>query len=211
MRALVLLLALTSAAHAGNNELTLGTHSRSLHAPSANAVSEDEMVGGALGIARRLPLVVFPRLDIWATGAMTWGGLEGTLFQTMLTDVGMFGLSAGGRARYELHPHVHVGGRLDLGTSRTSLRLEHAGHVVKDAAWGATATTALTIDLLAVARRQFSFGLRFELGYVAATAPSLSPREDDDETKITLDEMQASIGGLDLGGRFFSFALLSQF
>lgn len=216
MRAPEVLLALAittlaGTAHAGDNELSLGSYNRALRTGSANAVTDDTLGGGTLAIGRALDLGLFPNLDVWATSAFSWGGADGSMFQTMTTEVDTIALTFGGRARYTVHRRVAVGARLDLGTARTGLTIHGNGHTVSDAAWGGTATAAATLDLLAIAHPAFALGLRVELGYVTMTAPSLSPRADQDDSKILLDEMQASIGGLDLGGRFMSFSVLSQF
>ena len=62
-----------------------------------------------------------------------------------------------------------------------------------------------------IAHPTFSLGVRFEMGYVAMTAPALSPRASEDDSMILLDAQQASIGHLDLGGRYFTVAMISRF
>jgi len=214
MRALLALLLVagaTTTASAGNHEVTFGSFNRALRSSSANAVTDDTLGGGQLGVARALGLGLYPRLEVWATAGFGWGAASGTLFQSMTTEVDTLGFTLGGRARYALHRHLQASARLDLGTARTALSLTGNGHTVSDASWGGTATTALGLDVMLVAKPRFSLGFRFELGYVTATAVALSPREASDSSKIELDAMQASIGRLDLGGRFLSFAILSQF
>jgi len=209
--ALTVIAATASSATAGKNEVTLGSHNRALRASSANAVTNDTLGGGQLAVARHLRLDLYPRLEVWATGGFSWGGAEGTLFQTMTTEVDSYGFTLGGRARYSLHRMLHASARIDVGPARQSLTIVGNGHTVSDAAWAGTATAALGLDLLILAYPRFSLGFRFDLGYVAATGAALSPREEGDSTKIELDAMQASIGKLDLGGRFFAFSVLSQF
>lgn len=214
MRVLLALLLVTAAsapAHAGDNELTIGSFSRALHTSSANAVTSDSLGGGHLAYGRALRLDLMPGLALWVAGEMTWGGATGTLFQSMSTEIDMLGFTAGGRAVYTLHPRLAVSGRLDVGTARTELTVHGAGQALSDAAWAGIAGTGIGVDLLAMSRPRFSLGLRFELGYVTATAPALSPHAAADDGKIELDAMQASIGSLDLGGRYLSFSVLSQF
>lgn len=201
----------TGTAHAGDNEVTLGGFARSLRSASANAVTDDNLGGGTISIGRSLDLSLAPGLEVWVTGTFARGVANGTLFRSMITEVDSAALTVGGRARYRLHRRLAAGARLDAGTGRTELTLEGAGGTVSDAAWSAVGTAALSLDLLAVTHPRVSLGLRFELGYLAAAAPALSPRGEQDDSKIMLDEMQASIGHLDLGGRFFSFAFLGQF
>ena len=202
-------------AYAGDrNELTIGTWNRALRSSSANAVTDENLTGGALAYARDVGLRPVPGLVVWATGAFTWAGAEGTMFRTLATDVGALGLAAGGRARYHLHQRVVASARLDLGAARTKLRLEDSmGRAAGDARWGAIATAAAAVDLYAVAGPRFSLGLRFELGYTVASAPALTaePDGDGDDDTILLPRSEASLGHLDLGGRFFGFSLVSQF
>ncbi|HWO17578.1 MAG TPA: hypothetical protein VNO30_02340 [Kofleriaceae bacterium] len=212
---LLLIAAAAAPARAGDrNELTIGSWNRALRSASANAVTDDNLTGGALTYARDLALHPVPGLAVWATGAFSWAGAEGTMFRTLATDVGALGLSAGGRARYHLHERVALSGRLDLGAARTKLRIEDSmGHAAGDARWGAIATAAAALDLYAIAGPRFSLGLRAELGYTAASAPELTaePDGDGDGDTILLPRSEASLGHLDLGGRFFGFSLVSQF
>lgn len=211
---LLLLGAAAAPARAGErNELTLGSWNRALRSPSANAVTDDNLVGGALTYARDLRLRPVPELAVWAVGSFTWAGAEGTMFRTLATDVGVLGLSAGGRARYRLHDRVAASARLDAGTARTRLRLEDAmGHTARDTRWGAIATAAVGLELLAIAGPRFALGLRAELGYTAASAPALTASPDGgDDDVIRLPMIEASLGHLDLGGRFFGASVISRF
>jgi hypothetical protein len=212
---LLLLAAAAVPARAGDgNELTIGSWNRALRSPSANAVTGDNLVGGALTYARDVRIRPVPGLAVWATGSFTWAGADGTMFKTLATDIDVLGLSAGGRARYRLHDRVALSARLDLGAARTSLRLEDAmGHTAADARWAAIATAAVGLDLLAIAGPRFSLGLRAELGYTAASAPALTaaPDRGGDDDVIRLPMVEASLGHLDLGGRFFGVSAISQF
>lgn len=212
----LLLLGVAAApARAGDrNELAIGSWSRALRSPSANAVTADNLVGGALAYARDLRLGPVPGLALWAVGSFTWAGAEGTMFQTLATDVEVLGLSAGGRARYRLRDRIVASARLDLGAARTRLRLEDAmGHTASDARWGAIATAAVGLELLALAGPRFALGVRAELGYVVARAPALtaSPDGGGGDDVIRLPATEASLGHLDLGGRFFGLSLVSRF
>lgn len=197
-----------------HNQLTLGSWYRALRSPSANAVTADDLSGGELTYARDLALQPVPRLAVWAQGSFTWAGVDGQMFQTLDTDTSVLGLSAGGRARYRLHERVAASARLDVGAARTRLRLEDAmGRTAQDARWGGIATAALGLDLLAIAGPRFSLGARLELGYTAAAAPALtaSPDGSGDGDAILLPMREASLGHLDLGGRWFGVSAVSQF
>lgn len=216
MRALltVALLAAASPALAEPaNELSIGGSSRSLRSSSANAVTDDNLGGGELTYARYLPIEVVPELQIWGTASYAWGGVEGAMFQTLTTEVDSHGLTAGGRARFRLHRLAYLTGRMDLGMTHTSLEITDAmGRSLSDGKWHAETRGAVGLDLYAVAMPRFSLGVRFELGYVAATGATLAPREDDpsDDT-IMLEESQASIGTLDLAGRYFTLGAVMAF
>lgn len=211
MRAFLLLAVLSATAHAGDhNELTFGGGSRALRSNSANAVTDESLANGYLSYGRRLDITLVPQLETWVTGGFTWGATDGTLFQ-MDTEIDTLGFTGGGRLRYVLHPNLAVAARVDLGTARTSLAIDGLGHRVSDSGWGAMFGGAVGIDAYAIAHRTFSFGLRVELGYLAMTSPSLAPREEQDDTMIHLDAQQASIGSLDLGGRYLSFSMLGTF
>ncbi|HVK86455.1 MAG TPA: hypothetical protein VM513_20190 [Kofleriaceae bacterium] len=209
---LALLLAATTAAHAGDhNELSIGGGGRALRSNSANAVTSDTLSHGELAYGRRLDLSLVPRLQTWLTAGFNWGGASGTLFQSMATEVDTLGFTGGARARYVLHPHFAATARVDLGTARTALALDGNAGRVSDAGWGATFGAALGAEAYMIAHPTFSLGVRFELGYVTMTAPALSPRASEDDSMILLDAQQASIGHLDLGGRYASFAMISRF
>ena len=204
--------AATPTARAGErNEVTLGTWNRALRSPSANAVTEDNLVGGALTYGRDLGLRPDPRLAVWAVGAFTWSGAEGVMFQTLGTDVDVLGFSAGARARYTLHERVIASARLDAGAARTHLELfDSAGRTAEGARWGAIATAAVGLDLLAVANPHFSFGLRLELGYTAAQAPALTLTPTGGGEAMPLPMQEASIGHLDLGGRWAGISFIAR-
>jgi hypothetical protein len=211
MRAFLYVAILSATAYAGNrNELTLGAGSRALRSNSANAVTDDSLANGYLSYGRRLDLTLVPQLETWVTGGFTWGATEGALFQ-MDTEIDTLGFTGGGRLRYVLHPNLAVAARLDVGTVRTALALDGLGHRVSDAGWGAMFGGAVGVDAYAIAHPTFSLGLRVELGYVTMTSPALSPREEQDDSMIHLDAQQASIGHLDLGGRYLSFSMLGTF
>jgi hypothetical protein len=213
LRAILPLLLLSSVAHAGNNELSISESRRALHTASANAVTQDGMVGGAVAYARRVDLPIVPNLTLWATGNFGWGVTDGEMFQTMQTDVSTIMLSAGGRARYQLHRLVVATGRLDLGSARAALTLQDdAGHSASDHGWAPMTQAALGLDLYAVNKPNFSLGLRFELGYIAMGTVDMTAKPDagSNET-LQLQMTAAGLGGLNLSGSTFAASVVSQF
>lgn len=209
--ATALVLAAATPALAEDNELTIGSSVRALRSDSANAVTGEGLGGPTLAYGRAVWRGLIPNLAVWATGGLQWGSSEGTLFQTMDTEIDLFGITGGGRAVYTVHPRIAVSARLDLGAARTGLTLARGDRRVSDDGWGATAGAALGLDLRVIERHPVALGLRVELGYVAHTDVELAPRAATDETRIELDTMQASIGHLDLGGPYATFSLLGQF
>lgn len=215
MRALLILVLLASTAHADvNHEAVLGSHVRALRTASANALTEESLAGPMFGYAYRLPLDVMAKLELWGTGTFTFGFGEGKMFQTLATDLRAVQMSAGVRARYALWREVVVANaRVDLGAQRVAVSLEDMeGHTARDSGWGAISTAAVGLELNAIARQSFALGLRAELGYVAAQGIGLTARSDGaPEDTIELDRMAASLGHLDIGGRYFSMTLMARF
>jgi hypothetical protein len=211
--ALLLVSALASAAHAGNNELSITETARSLHTTSANAVTEDGLIGGELGYARRIDIPIAPDLTLWARANFGWGVTEGEMFQTMTTNVDTLSLTVGGRARYELHRRVFATGHLDVGSTRAALTLEDEnGHSARDSGWGPLTQFGLGLDLYAINRPQFSLGLRLELGYVAMSGIDMTaePASESNET-LHLQMTAAGLGSLNLSGSTFAASIVSQF
>ncbi len=208
---LILLTGAATPALAERNELAFGGGSRSLRSDSANAVTENNLGGGELSFGRRLPIDL-PQLDLWALASLGWGNAEGAMFQSIATDVSTFVPTVGASARYALHSHLTLQARVDLGVARTSLQLEGDGRTLSDSAWSGLTRGSLGIDAFALRSPRFSLGVRFEVGYVAASGAALAPREDQpDDDVIMLPVMDASIGTLDLGGRFFNVSILAGF
>jgi hypothetical protein len=215
MRALLILLLLASTAHADvNHEASVGSYTRALRSSSANALTEDSLYGPVFAYGYRLPLDVMPKLQLWGTGTFALGFGEGEMFQTLDTSIESLQMSAGVRARYALwRRYVVANARLDLGAQRVEVSLEDRDyHVARDSGWGAMSTAALGLELHAVSRESFALGFRAELGYVATQAIGLTAKSNGAPSDtIELDRMAASIGHLDLGGRYFSLTFLGRF
>lgn len=213
MRIAIGLLLLASTAHAGNNELTFGSNNRALKTSSANAVTEDSLVGGALTYGRDLGLAIFPRLELWAQGSFSWGVAEGTMFRTLSTELDTLGLTLGARARYRLHDRLDASARLDIGSTRAALAIrDDAGHTASDQGWGAMTTTAVALDCYAFRGDRFALALRFELGITATSSiPLTATPESSREGTLQLEMTAASLGELNLSGASFAAAIAGQF
>jgi hypothetical protein len=214
MRSLLVLVSsagLAGTAHAGNNELTVTESTRALRTSSANAVTADSLLGGALGYARRVAAI--PHLELWATGTFSWGVADGQMFQTMSTELDTLGLTVGGQLRYALHRRITASARLDVGAARAALSInDDAGHTASDAGWGAITSAALGIDGYVIRGDRFSLGIRFELAAVATSSIPLTarPASGGDDT-LQLEMTAASLGSLNLSGPAFAASFVGQF
>jgi hypothetical protein len=213
MRALAILLLTTSAAAEVRHEVHVGTFIRALHASSANALTEDSLLGPDFGYAYRLPIDT-GKLQLWGSASMVFGNVSGEMFQTLDTEVRMGQLTAGVRARYPLWRNIVLANaRLEAGAQRLGLFLEDGmDHTAQDTGWGAVSTAALGLELQAVAMRSWGISLRFELGYTATQAIDLDARGGGPpEGTLELERTAASIGHLDLGGKFFQWTITTRF
>lgn len=213
MRIVLALLLVSSTAYAERHEVSIGGGMRALHTSSANAVTDDSLGGGQYGYAHILDLDIMPNLSLWAQAGMGWGATEGTMFQTLTTDVSMINFTAGARARYELHRLAVVSARVDIGMQRASLSLrDGSGHTASDAGWGALTSVGGSLDLFAIRLRKFALGIRFDLGYVAASGIDLvATPESGNEDTLKLQMTAAGLGTLDLSGATFGCSVVSQF
>lgn len=211
----VALLGIASTAHADDtHELSIGTTTRALRATSANALTEDSLAGGSLAYAHSLGLqVLLPGLQLWGEAGFGWGSADGSMFQTMRTELDTLSFTVGGRARYPLRKRLIATGRVDLGMARAAVAIrDSAGHTARDAGWGATSAATLGVDFLAIRAPRFSLGVRFEMGVVAQSPIDLTaePESSDDDT-LKLQMSAAGLGSLNLSGGTFAFSVVSVF
>jgi hypothetical protein len=219
MRALLALFLITTAttvtttaqADTNRDELWIGGGGRALRSSSANALTDHNLSGSSFGYARDLGLAVRPDLAVWAEAGLTTGSADGTMFQTLSTEISTLGLTGGLRARYQLHRLIAASARLSLGAQRARVAISSGSGSASDHGWGATASAGAALDLFAVARPPFGFGVRAELGYVVGQAIGLTARRDspDDVLMLAMDEV--ALGGLDLSGPTFAISLVGQF
>ena len=213
MRIALALLLFSPTAYAERHEISAGGGFRTLKTSSANAVTDESLGGGQYGYAHVIDLDVMPDVSLWAQAGLGWGTTEGTMFQTLTTDVSMFAFTAGARARYELHRLAVVSARLDVGTQRAAFSLRDGnGHTASDAGWGAVTSAGGSLDLFAIRLRKFALGIRFDLGYVAASGIDLvATPESGSEGTLKLEMTAAGLGTLDLSGATFGCSVVSQF
>jgi hypothetical protein len=203
----------TTAAHAGNHEISVTETNRALRTSSANAVTEDSLIGGALAYAYNLGEPVVPGIELWATTTFGWGGAEGTMFQTLHTELDTLAFAVGARARYTLLSRIVASARVDIGTTRAALELhDDNGHSAADHGWGAMTAASVGLDLYAILRDRFSLAVRAELGAVATSSIPLSATPDGSrEGTLQLEMTAASLGSLNLSGPTFGVSLVGQF
>jgi hypothetical protein len=208
---LVLAIALPASAAPGrDDELSFGGGARGLHSASANALTDENLGGVAFGYARELA-VLGPDLAVWAEAGTTIDAARGEMFQIMTSRLGVVDLTAGLRVRYALHRRISASARVSGGAQRTAIEISGNGARATDTAWGAMVSTSLAVDVLAVAAPRFGLGVRAELGYVRAQAPSITLHDDTGSAALPLPLMDAALGRLDLSGPTFGVSLISQF
>ncbi len=211
MRSAIALLLLTATAHAGNNELSIASTNRALRTTSASSVTEDSLIGGTLTYSRRAALL--PRLELWAQTSFAWGSSDGTMFQTLATEIDTLAFTAGGRLRYDIRRWLVASARLDVGATRAAFALhDDAGHNARDAGWGAITSAALGIDCYAFRGERYALGVRLELGAVATSSIPLTATPDSgSEGTLHLEMTAASLGSLDLSGPAFAASIVGEF
>lgn len=209
--AILVPLVVPAAAHAGANELAVVEDVRALRSSSADALTADSLTGGGLTYAR-----AFDQLDaftLWGEAGFEVGSANGTMFQTLTTDVGQTAFTLGARLSYALHRRVTASARLAIGTVRESLSLGNpSGSSLSDAAWGELARASIAAELRAIDKPRFGLSLRVELGYTKTSRVALSPHEaGPSDGTLTIPVMTTSFGHLDLSGPQLGFAVVSQF
>jgi len=202
----------SASADTNRDELWFGGDFRALRSSSANALTDANLAGVSFGYARDLGIAVLPRLAVWAEAGMAIGGTTGTMFQTLSTDLSTIGLTGGLRARYQLHRLIVASARLAFGAQRARVAItDSSGSSASDHGWGSMAQASAALDLFAVTRPPFGFGVRAEFGYVAAQAIGLTARRDTSGDTLMLPANEIPLGGLDLSGPAFTISFVGQF
>ena len=209
----ILITATAGSSWAGNNELTITETSRALRTSSANAITEDSLIGGELAYSRRLDLDFMPKLEVWTVGAFAWGVADGAMFQTLTTELDTLAITIGARARYRLHHRIDASARLDIGAARAAFSVrDDMDHSASDAGWGAITGAVVGIDCYAFRGERYALALRFELGAVATSSIPLTATPDSgSQGTLQLEMTAASLGSLNLSGPVFALSLVSQF
>ena len=195
---IVLLIVLASSTAFADTGVGLGTDVRALHSSSANALTDDSLWGGHVMVAH----AVLP--DVFVTGAAGIAGATGTMFE-MSTSVLQESFSAGVRGRYHLRGPLWAIAHAQLGLSNTDIKLEDSSYqTLSDHAWAPFASGSLGVEV----GRHFLV----ELGYVACVPVELTAKSHPpDDGTIRLPMTQASLGSLDLSGKYASISWLVNF
>jgi hypothetical protein len=198
-------------AETNRHELWIGGSARALRSPSANALTDANLSGSSVGYAHDLGISLVPGSAIWLEASLTTGTADGTMFQSLTTELASFDLTGGLRARYALHRLIVASARVDLGAQRVRVDIAGAGTSASDHSWGPVASAGAALDLFAKASAPFGIGMRVELGYVLAPGVSLTPQREVSDDMILLPSTAFALGKLDLGGPSFTASLVGQF
>ena len=212
MRSLLFIALLAGAAHAGNNEIVIGSNVRALHSNSANALTDTSYAGGTVGFSRALDLELPYHLTLWADADANFGGTTGTMFSYIDTEVFAMSYLAGAHVRYQPFRGFAVGAGLAVGPQYESLKLvDSMSHSARDHGWGAAARASVRGEILFVDVPKLKMGFRVEYGYLAASGVELTPKQSMDDTTLHIPVTEASVGHLDLSGQYLTFGIVSQF
>jgi hypothetical protein len=208
---LLVLAATTSTAAHADTELGIGMVDRALHSPSANALTSDSLFGGTLAVSHALH-VGPPQIALWLTGSMTVAAATGTMFE-MDTTIAQEAFQGGVRARYPLSPHVGAIARAEVGMSNVDIKLaDPVNQTLSDHAWAPLATGALGLEWSGLEDHGMAMGVRLELGYTACAPVELTAKtHPPDDGTLRLPMTQASLGSLDLSGKYLAASLLVRF
>ena len=216
-------LALPGRAHADRYELAIGSAARVMPSNSVDALTEDEMavfsMTGAVAIDR-IHVPFFSRFAI--EGGFDAGWLSGQSFQTLETSTSLLHWSLGARLSRELGRRMVVHGRAALGLAHVAVTIDDMfmdGPTLGDSGVTGTGYLGAAADFFMVqpgGRRAlpFSFGLRFEVGYLAMLPKQLTARpdgSDHEEGAILIPETSASLGELDMSALNVRFGLVGRF
>lgn len=215
-------LAATAHADPDHIEVSLGASARALRSPSANALTDRNLDGAALGVAREIVRNLggdlgvdsgpgaLAGLSLWAEAGVITSTATGTMFQSLSTSIEGVAITGGLGARYRLHRVVGLDLHAGLGAQRARVAISDATATAYDHAWGLLAAASAGIDIFAV-RRPFGLGARLEAGYALAQGIALTPHTDQPGDARPLAMTAAGLGRLDLSGPSASLSMFAQF
>src|SRR5262249_37913558 len=158
---------------------------------SATALTSDSLGGSSMRYARALDVELPEHFTLWAQGGYDLLMADGTMFGTLDTHITALAFTGGARLRYQRWSYVAASAVLAAGpeNARVSLTASNSNSA-SDHGWGAIGLAALQLDLLAYDTSSFSFGMRFELGYVAATGVGITPKRSKEDGVLQIPTME---------------------
>lgn len=188
--------------------IEMGSATRWMRDRSAGAITTEPLSSFVLSAERRITTFELPHglaLDLGIEATWANGAANGTIFQTLTTDLGDNEWLGGVHASARVWHTLGVSARAAAGVTRTDLAIapeqDPAMKSVDDHGWGRIATATIGADFQPVHTRAFALGVGMELGWVATSAVTMhaypSDRPDPD---LSIETAFASIGHVDLGG-----------
>lgn len=221
---LLVLLALTCAAHAQRYEVSIGSQSRFLHDGGIDALTDDRSHGTfSLQAAFQLNQISIPGGQLHLDVDYHTGGFSGTAFDRLETDTHMTGGAAGARITRDLSRYTRGFVRATLGLGRLTMTVRDdasGADPLFDHAWAGTAYLGTGLDLMPIRRvgdgdrLRFALGLRIEGGYQRVTPVEIRARPesrsgDGDTLRIPMQEV--ALGDLDLSAWILRIGLAGRF
>lgn len=214
----------TNTAHADQLDLSIGSAVRWTHTSSADALSSDDSFGFfSINGGYHLDRIRLPGFELILDGTIERGALSGTTFRRLRSDVSLWSFQVGARARRELASRLSVFGRATLGLQRATVELSDDfvyGRAMKNKGSAGTVYLGVGAEVLPFRkphrdgdRRTVSVGLRFEVGYLAASSFEVRahPDDDGDPDAIRIPSTVSSLGQLNLSSLAFRFGLVGRF
>ena len=188
--------------------IEMGSATRWMRDRSAGAITTDPLSSFVMSAERRIATFELPRgfaLDLGLEATWANGVANGTIFQTLTTDLGDNEWLGGVHASARVWHTLGVSARAAAGVTRTDLSIAPEQNPemksVDDHGWGRIATATIGADFQPVHTKLFALGVGMELGWVATSAVTMhaypSDRPDPD---LSIETAFASIGHVDLGG-----------
>jgi hypothetical protein len=211
---------LSATAHADPDhiEVSLGASARALRSASANALTDRDLGGVALGVAREIGRDLgidsgpgaLAGLSLWVEAGVITSTATGTMFQSLSTSIEGVAVTGGLGARYRLHRVVDLDLHAGLGAQRARVAISDTTTTAYDHGWGLVAAASAGVDIFAV-RRPFGLGARLEAGYALAQGIAMTPHTDQPGDARPLAMTAAGLGRLDLSGPSASLSAFAQF
>lgn len=210
-------------AHADRFELSIGSETRMMPSSSMDALDADVMPMFSLTGAMAIDRVRVPFFDrFYVDTSFQVGGVDGTTFQTLDTNVSMISGAVGARLSRALSERWVLQTRAALGLARVGVSMSDMfvdGPALSDSGYTGIGQTSAGLDYLFARKRgkkgdRFAMGLRAEFGYLAMIPKTLHAQPDGSEHAdgaILIPETAASLGDLNLSAWNLRVGLVGRF